>query len=343
VVEESSALPPPVAATAIEEGQMAVETGVSQAASEPPAGASPGSVVVVFVPSDEDSAPPLPSGDHDVVMTSVPVRSQAAEVPEPSPAAEVLEPSLAAGAAETSLAAGIVTVEEVMELVTGRYIDFPGVRIVDLDPSELPSNDREMLEVATEWMLSEPSILETIASVSLAPCQYESAGSFAPPNASEAAEAVPEESATNTESIAVVSAPPPTSEGQEVSLPQPAEAAESRSAAATAGAMEDVVGDVGSSSPRLVAAGADEVLASDEPAAALQVRVAPEDTTRAASPEIQEAEEGAGAALLQGATSGEAQTLEPACTSWAATSKSGDDAEDDEEVVARNTLERGLN
>jgi hypothetical protein len=41
--------------------------------------------------------------------------------------------------------------------------------------------------------------------------------------------------------------------------------------------------------------------------------------------------------------SGEAQTLELACTSWAATSKSGDDAEDDEEVAARNTLERGLN
>jgi hypothetical protein len=35
---------------------------------------------------------------------------------------------------ETSLAAGIVTVEKVMELLTGRYIDFPGVRIVDLDP-----------------------------------------------------------------------------------------------------------------------------------------------------------------------------------------------------------------
>jgi hypothetical protein len=50
-----------------------------------------------------------------------------------------------------------------------------------------------------------------------------------------------------------------------------------------------------------------------------------------------------GAALLQGAASGEAQTLELACTSWTATSESGDDAEDDEKVAARNTLERGLN
>jgi hypothetical protein len=41
--------------------------------------------------------------------------------------------------------------------------------------------------------------------------------------------------------------------------------------------------------------------------------------------------------------SGESQTLELTCTSWAATSESGDDAEDDEEVAARNTLKRRLN
>jgi hypothetical protein len=95
--------------------------------------------------------------------------------------------------------------------------------------------------------------------------------------------------------------------------------------------------------PRSVAVGADEVVVPDEPAAALQERVAPEVTARAASPEIQEAEEGAGAALLQGAAGGEALTLELAYTSWAATSESGDDTEDDEEVAARNTPERGLN
>jgi hypothetical protein len=51
----------------------------------------------------------------------------------------------------------------------------------------------------------------------------------------------------------------------------------------------------------------------------------------------------AGMTLLQGAVSGEAQALELACTSWVATSGSGDDTEDDEEVAAHNTLERGLN
>jgi hypothetical protein len=47
--------------------------------------------------------------------------------------------------------------------------------------------------------------------------------------------------------------------------------------------------------------------------------------------------------LLQGATSSEAQALELTCTSWAATSGSGDDTEDYEEAAVHNTLERGLN
>jgi hypothetical protein len=145
--------------------------------------------------------------------------------------------------------------------------------------------------------------------------------------------------AAGTESVAVASTPLPTSEGHEAS-PQPAKAVESIATAAAASAAEGVVGEVGSSSPPSVAAGADEVLVSGEPAAALQERVAPEDMTRAASPDIQEVEEDAGATLLQGAASGGAQSLELACTSWAATS---DDAEDDEEVAARNTLECGLN
>jgi hypothetical protein len=150
-------------------------------------------------------------------------------------------------------------------------------------------------------------------------------------------------SATCTDSVADAPVPPPTSEGQEASLSQPVEAAEPTTTAVAAGAAEGVVGEAGSSPSRLVAAGVDEVLIPDEPAAALQKSVAPEDMTRAASPEIQEAEEGADATLLQGVASGEAQTLELACTSWAATFECGDDAEDDEEVAARNTLERGLN
>jgi hypothetical protein len=41
--------------------------------------------------------------------------------------------------------------------------------------------------------------------------------------------------------------------------------------------------------------------------------------------------------------SGEAQTLQLACTPWAAASEYGDDTKDDEEVAVCNTLERGFN
>jgi hypothetical protein len=46
--------------------------------------------------------------------------------------------------------------------------------------------------------------------------------------------------------------------------------------------------------------------------------------------------------LSEGATSGEAQALNIACTPWVAAFEAGDDTEDDEEAAACNTLERGL-
>jgi hypothetical protein len=105
---------------------------------------------------------------------------------------------------------------------------------------------------------------------------------------------------------------------------------------------EGVVGEAGPSSPRPVTAAAEEVLVPGEPATAPQEHVVPEGTTRAAFPKIQEAEEDTGAALLQGAASGEAQTLELTCTPWAVAFESSDDTEDDEEVATHNTLERRL-
>jgi hypothetical protein len=97
-----------------------------------------------------------------------------------------------------------------------------------------------------------------------------------------------------------------------------------------------------SSLSRPVAADDDEVRVPDEPAAAVQEKITPKGTPKAASLEIQEVDE-AGATALMGAAVGEVQSLELACTSWATTSRSGDDTEDDAEVAARNTLERGLN
>jgi hypothetical protein len=106
--------------------------------------------------------------------------------------------------------------------------------------------------------------------------------------------------------------------------------------------VEGVVREVGPSSPRPVAAATEEVLVLGQPTVAPQERVAPEGMTNATSLEIQEVEEGSGAALSQGAASGEAQALELACTPWAATFEAGDDTENDEEAAMCNTLERGL-
>jgi hypothetical protein len=108
------------------------------------------------------------------------------------------------------------------------------------------------------------------------------------------------------------------------------------------GVAEAVVGEAGSSPPHLVVAEANEVRALDEPVDAIQEQAAPEGMERVASPEIQEVEE-TGASLSQGAASGEVRGLELACTPWATVFGSGDDSEDDEEVAARNTLERGMN
>jgi hypothetical protein len=66
---------------------------------------------------------------------------------------------------ETTLAAGAVTVEEVMELATSQYIDFPGIGVINLEAPQLPE---KVLDVATERMFAEPSIMEMMVSVSQA-------------------------------------------------------------------------------------------------------------------------------------------------------------------------------
>jgi hypothetical protein len=155
-------------------------------------------------------------------------------------------------------------------------------------------------------------------------------------------EGVLEESAVGMKSGVVVSAPSPAREGMSASQPEPAEAAAAAPATTVVDVAEEVFGGARLSSPRPVAAVAEEVLVLSQPAAAPQERDASEGTTRAASPEIQEAGEGTGAAFSQGAASYEAQALKLTCTSWAATFEADEYAEDGEEVAVRNSLERGL-
>jgi hypothetical protein len=116
-----------------------------------------------------------------------------------------------------------------------------------------------MLEVATEQMFADPLILDTIALVAVLR-QDEGAGGSTPPAAPEAAEGVLGESATGTESVAIVPLPTSTGEGMGTSLPQPTEAAIAAPAFSVVDAAEGVVGGVGPSSPRLIVATVEDVL-----------------------------------------------------------------------------------
>jgi hypothetical protein len=240
--------------------------------------------------------------------------------------------------AETSSARGALIAEEVMELATCWYIDFPGVGVIDL---EAPQLLEKVLEVVMERMFTKSMIIETIASVSKALKEYERADGFGPAVAAEAADAALE--APAVEPIVDAPVPPPAVESHEASLPQVVGVAEALAPVTEASAAEAIVGEVGSLPPRPVAADAGDVETRmhDEPAATVQELAAPETMIGASSLEIQEVE-GTGASLSKSAAGGEAQSLELTCTSWAATSWLGVDCEDDEEVAAHNTLEHGL-
>jgi hypothetical protein len=93
VVEDSGMPSPPATTAAVEEEWTPMETVAAQASLEQPVGAGSGGADVLMVPSDEDSVPPPPSEEHDVVMTSVPEPSPVAKVLDFSPVTEVPEPS----------------------------------------------------------------------------------------------------------------------------------------------------------------------------------------------------------------------------------------------------------
>jgi hypothetical protein len=144
--EASIAPPPPFPAAALEEGETATEAPASSVALVTQTKADPsGEDAVVVV--DEDSAA-LPSSENSDVMTppaseSAQVAATASllptvEVPVPSPAVEVPRPPPTTEASETSSTRVALTAEEVMELATCRYIDFPGVRVIDLEAPQLP-------------------------------------------------------------------------------------------------------------------------------------------------------------------------------------------------------------
>jgi hypothetical protein len=221
-----------------------------------------------------------------------------------------------------------------------RYIDFPGVGVIDLEAPQLPE---KVYEVVAERMFNEPTIMETTASVSKAQQEYECISGVAPTVAADATEAALAAPEVHMEPTTDAPAPPPVNEGREASPPRLEETAEAPVPVVEADVAKAVVGEEGSSLPRPVVVEAEGVEARvpGEPATVVQELAAPETMTRATSLEIREAEE-TGASLSHGAAGGEAQTLDLACASWATTSELDANSEDDEEVAARHTLERGM-
>jgi hypothetical protein len=216
-----------------------------------------------------------------------------------------------------------LTVEEMMDLETCRYINFSGIRVIDLEAPQLLEKE---YEVVAEQTSNEPPIMETIASVSKALQEYERTGSFASAAATDAEDTALAAPTAHVELTEDASIPPQVNEGRDALPPRSVEVAGAPALVAKPGAVE---------------AEGVETLVLDEPATITQESAAPETMTRATTLEIQEVEE-TGASLSQGAVGGEARTLELACTSWAATSRVDADSKDDEGAAACHTLERGM-
>jgi hypothetical protein len=204
--------------------------------------------------------------------------------------------------AESSSARVALTAEEMMELATCRYIDFPGVGVIDLEAPQLPDM---VYKVVAERMFNEPTIMEMIASVSKALQEYERADSFAPAIAADAEDAALTAPAARVEATADAPAPPPSNESREAPPSQLVETAEAPASVAEVGAAEAIVGKEGSLPPHPVVAEAEGVdtRVPDELATVVQESAALGTMTRATSPEIREVEE-TGASMSQGAVGG---------------------------------------
>jgi hypothetical protein len=265
VVEESVAPPPSTAAFTAEEERAVEETAVDQAALAPPAETGSGGEDVVMVSVDDGSMPPSPAREHDVTTSVAP---------------------------ESSAAVAAAPMEGLTDASSSQYVDSPGIGIIDLDTTELPSNDREILEATTERMFADPSVLDAIASVLPVPCEDEGAGGSVPPAAPEAAEGVVRDLIAGTESVVIEPPLTPAGESTDAPLLQAAKAAVDAPTPLVIGAVEGVIGGAGPSSSQPATATTEEVLVPSQPAAAPQERDALEGTTRAASHQERDALEG---------------------------------------------------
>jgi hypothetical protein len=190
------------------------------------------SVEGVVMVLDEDVAPPPATERHGAAVVLALESAQmlmatshllAVELPVPPPTMEVQGPPPTAEVVESSSARVSLTVEEMMDLETCRYIDLPGVGVIDLEAPQLPEKE---CDTVAEQRSNEPTIMETIASVSKALQEYERASGFAPAAAEDMEDVALAAPAARIETAEDASVPPLVDEGREALPPGPVEAAE---------------------------------------------------------------------------------------------------------------------
>jgi hypothetical protein len=177
-----------------------------------------------------------------------------------------------------------------MDLETCRYIDFPHVGVIDLEAPQLQEKEYEM---AAEWRPNEPTIMETIASISRALQEYERAGSFASAVATDARDTVLAAPVTHAEPSVDASVPPRVDEGREVSSPKLVENAKTPAPVPEPSVVDPVVWEEEAPPPGPVATEAEraEARVLHEPAAVTKKSTVPETVAMATTSEIQVAEE----------------------------------------------------
>jgi hypothetical protein len=260
-------------------------------------------------------------------------------------------------ALETSAVVAALTTGGMEDALTFSKWSILGVGIIDLDETELSSNDREILYAVVERVFADPSVLEAEDPEIAASVAAATADAGVPSNTALAPDAVVSEQPAPSQGGDVGRTAPSTASeavegllgGLQLERSRPRSRPHSRLQGRSwtrptldGRAGEEVTEAAEPSSVQSAVAFEVVAPATSQPTTAPQEHIAPEGAMRATSQEIQETGEGSGAALPRGAGGDDDRVLDLARIPWAAAFEVGDNAEEDEESATRYTLERGV-
>jgi hypothetical protein len=122
-MEDLAAPPPPIVVAVAGQEWMVTETATPQARSELQIRTGPDDEDVVMAPADQGTPLPLLAKEHEVAPPEAPEAPEVVTVP-PSGGED--------------------------DVPTSGYWSIPGIGIIDLDSTELPSNDREIFKAVVD-------------------------------------------------------------------------------------------------------------------------------------------------------------------------------------------------